>query len=135
MTIIERIRLLEFPRKEYVVIGSGLLDALGLRASRDIDLVVGDQLFQTVRISGRYHLSEKHGEEVLERDDVEIWRSWGAGDELRFEALFAGGVTIDGIRFCHPSVIMRRKQQRGGAKDMRDIELLQRYMREHPTIF
>ncbi len=133
MTFVERVQALGFSANEYVVIGSGLLGALGLRTPQDIDLVVSAGLFKALRSSGMYRLSQRHGEEVLETDDVEIWQTWGAGDEsMSFAALYRGGVTVDGVRFCHPQTIIAKKQARHSEKDVKDIELLKAYLRDRP---
>lgn len=134
MTIINRVVSLGLPLGELVVIGSGLLDALGLRPSRDIDLAVSPALFTRLKSSGEYTLHVKHDEEVLETDGVEIWQSWGNDESLQYEALARRGVTIDGVTFCHPDVIIARKQERGSAKDQRDITLLRRYLATHPAL-
>ena len=40
MTIFQRVRNLHFPLGEYVIIGGGILEALGIRDTRDLDIVV-----------------------------------------------------------------------------------------------
>jgi len=52
MNIIERVQPLELPAVDYIVIGSGVLDALGLRPANDIDLVVSEPLFGRLRQRG-----------------------------------------------------------------------------------
>jgi len=135
MSIIERVKRLECPLDQCVVIGSGLLDALGLRSSGDIDLVVSRELFEKLRLSGEYQLSVRHDQRMLERDDVEIWQTWGNRDELSFEVLYQEGVSVDGVRFSHPSVIIGFKKNRGMEKDSKDVALLEEYICAHPGQF
>lgn len=132
MSIVERVKRLEYPLDQCVVIGSGLLDVLDLRQASDIDLAVSKELFRRLRARDDFRLSVRHGEEVLEKDDVEIWRTWGNGDELTFEALYAGGVSIDGVKFVHPDVLIRFKTRRNSEKDRRDVVLLNAYLSAHP---
>lgn len=135
MTIVERVKALELPLDELVVIGSGLLDALELRTSRDIDLVVSGELFAQLMATGRYRHLRKHDEAVLERGDVEIWRTWGELPDESYDALRRNGIDIDDVRFCSPEVIIRHKQLRATEKDLRDITLLQTYMTTHTNLF
>lgn len=132
MSIIDRVNALGLPDGEYVVIGSGLLDAYGLRAARDVDLVVSDALFQALASDARYR-SEKNdrGVQFLTRRDgdaVEVWRDWFP--DAPFSVLNASAVTVDGVAFAAPEIIIQRKKQRGSQKDMADIALLEGYCHE-----
>ncbi len=135
MTIIERVKALGLPLDEIVVIGSGLLDALHLRESNDIDLVVSEALFIKLQSTSGYTLSYLHGEQRLEKGDVEIWRTWGAREDETYEMLQSEGVEVDGVRFCSPQIIIRHKQERQTPKDVRDTRLLREYLRDHPDTF
>lgn len=84
MGIIERFRTLKLPTDECIVIGSGLLDAWGLRSSDDIDLVVTPHLFEKLQTSGHYTHGTKEDEPFLEKDDCEIWMTWGKEYDFTF---------------------------------------------------
>lgn len=43
-SIIEKIKDLNFPTSQYVVVGSGTLDALGIRKATDIDIAILPEL-------------------------------------------------------------------------------------------
>jgi hypothetical protein len=132
MTIVDRVLQLDLPLDDIVVIGSGLLDALQLRQAHDIDLVVSDAFFAQLKASGEYKVSVKHGEQVLERDDIEIWQTWGNGQDETFEALRRSGVVLQSVTFCSPGVLLRHKRARATAKDLRDVALLENYLDKHP---
>ena len=125
-SIIEKVKALGLPVGEYVVIGSGLLDAWGLRQSRDIDFVVSDPLFEELRSSGKYSVEEKNDGEVLVSGDVEIWTGWKS--DAGFDTLSQSAVKVDGVRFAHPDIIIKRKTERGSEKDLNDIRLLKEYL-------
>ena len=44
-----------------------------------------------------------------------------------FKELYEGGVTIDGVRFAHPNVVIDWKKRRASEKDLKDIALLEEY--------
>jgi hypothetical protein len=124
--LIEKARALNLPKGEYVIIGSGLLDAWGLRTSHDLDLVVSPRQFETLRASGAYRIEEKHGDEVLLADDIEIWRDWKA--DATFAVLNESAIEVEGEKFAHPDIIIKRKTERGSEKDLEDIRLLKEYL-------
>ncbi len=126
MRIVERVVATGLPLDQVIVIGSGILDALHLREARDIDLVVTPGLFQLLKQSGDYSHEVRHDEDVLERNDQEIWTSWDGCD---FEALLSDGTVIDGVQFAHPQFVLDWKQRNGRDKDARDIQLLEKYLR------
>lgn len=129
MTIVDRVKATVLPLDQLVVIGSGVLDALELRRSGDIDLAVSNELFEMLKLSGQYTCVEKYSDEVLLKDDLEIWKNWGLSDDLSFASLYKDGITISGVRFCNPVTVIAQKRARGLPKDLRDIELLEEYIR------
>lgn len=131
MTIIERFLALGLPADQCVVIGSGVLDALGLRPSGDIDLVVTVQLFRELQQSGKWQSKQRHGEVVLLRDDVEVWLSWGSEGKANFSTLRAEGVTIEGVTFAHPGFVLDWKKEKGRQKDLDDVQLLEEYLQQY----
>lgn len=124
MSIVSRVKKLEFPLDELVVIGSGILDALNLREADDIDLVVSGALFETLLKTGNYQHGEKSDERFLIKDDVEIWESWGVTNT--FDSLKADAEIIDGIMFVNRRFLIDWKLHKGRAKDLRDVELLRK---------
>lgn len=125
-SIVARVKALGLPLEEVIVIGSGLLDAYGLRDAHDVDLVVSKELFEQLKQADRFEKEIRHNDEVLLGDDLEIWLDWGAS----FEDLMQQAVTVDGVRFAAPETIIEHKQQRGSEKDLNDIRLLREYMNE-----
>jgi hypothetical protein len=128
MSIITRIRALGLPEDQIVVIGGGLLDAYGLRGANDIDLVVTPALFSQLEALGTYEKGSRGAEQYLINDDVDIWQSWGEGND--FAKLHSSGVMVDGIMFVNPQFLIEQKRERGTEKDLRDIALLEGYLRE-----
>lgn len=128
MSILTRVRALNLPTDQIIVIGSGLLDAYGLRRAGDIDLVVTSELFTKLSSTGQYKQEEKNGEAYLVKDNLEVWLDWGGGHD--FTKLQNEGVVIEGITFVNPLFLIERKRERGTDKDKQDIALLEGYLRE-----
>jgi hypothetical protein len=123
-----RVKASGLPLDEVVVIGSGLLDAYGLRASRDIDLVVSGNLFKTLEQNPSYQKQfPRENTEVLIKGEFEIWLDWPPADFLQLKK---DAVNVDGVFFVNPQFLIERKRERGSAKDLADITLLEGYLNE-----
>ncbi len=129
MNFIERVKELNFPLDQLVVIGSGLLDAYGLRAADDIDLVVSDELYDKLKQAGDYKESIKHDEPYLAGDKLEIWKTWGS--KYNYQTIKSISITIEGVNFVNPDLLIVKKREQGRDKDLADIKLLEQYRYEH----
>jgi hypothetical protein len=129
MGITKRFFELNLPPEHCVVIGSGLLDALNLRESSDIDLVVSEELFERLRQADGWQAEVKYGETVLTKGDAEVWLSWGSRGTPNFKQLYEQGVSIDGVRFVDPVFLLNWKKDRASDKDLRDVKLLEEYLK------
>lgn len=124
--VLDALKQLELPSGQYVVIGSGLLDVYGLRESSDVDLAVSEQLFDELKQRLNVPVKTRDGMPYLEYGVFEIWLGWYS--DMPFSSLKETAVTVDGVLFAHPEIIIQRKRERGLSKDMADIELLKEYL-------
>lgn len=128
-SIMDRIRALALPDDQYVVAGSGIMDALGLRESRDIDLIVSDDLFVELRSRGWKRFTE-HEEYVLKYGDAEAWLTLPyEGKAMTANDLLSVSVQIEEVRFISPEFLRDWKQVKQRPKDIKDIALLEEYLR------
>ena len=58
--IIDKIKELNFPSGEYVVVGSGILSALGIRESNDIDIAVLPKLHRELVANEEWKKDERY---------------------------------------------------------------------------
>lgn len=130
MSVVERVKQLAVPLDSVVVIGSGLLDAWGLRQSHDVDLVVTRELFDRLAQDPRFTHGERNGERFLIDAPYEVWESWGPDEAGSFASLWRDGLTIDEVRFVSPEFLIRWKRARGSEKDINDSELLETRLRD-----
>ena len=122
-----------------IVIGSGILNALGIRESKDIDLVVTPEEY--VRLSSRVQFKkEEYRGRVLLRDDLfEIGTEWGVlGKNLSFGDLLTDTCVIDGVRYITPEFLLSVKQswEKAGEareKDLADIALIEAHLARGST--
>lgn len=128
-SILDRIRALALPDDQYVVAGSGVMDALGLRESRDIDLIVTPELFEELRVRGWRRFTE-HDEYVLKYGDAEALLTFPHdGRAMTRDDLLAHSVQIEEVTFVSPEFLRDWKQAKQRPKDIKDIGLLEEYLR------
>ena len=119
-----------------VVIGSGILSALNLRASTDIDIVVPDTEYSRLADKKQFTKRQNHGREILDDGLFEIGTSWGVlGKDQTFDDLQKQSVVIDGVRYVTIEFLLAVKKSwlqddDVRQKDVDDIELIEKYLKE-----
>lgn len=118
-----------------VVIGSGILNALGIRESNDIDAVVSEETFEVLKSKNELTLDASKGEALLTNDLFEIWTEWEVlGKKYKFSDLSAESTIVDGVRYNSLDFLFRVKNnwvKDGSAreKDKRDVELINNFLK------
>lgn len=127
MNVFQRIEELDLPAADFIVEGSGVLDALGIRKSRDLDVVVNESTFEQLQKRGftRQNLGEIP---YVEKGDIEAWLNF---DGKNFDELMEEAVQIKGYNFSSLDLIISWKQRRGLDKDKKDLELIDKYLKEN----
>lgn len=131
MNIIEDVKKLNLPLGEYVVIGSGILDVLGLRVAHDIDISVVPELYEQLMASKTWEEEVHYGKIFLKKDNIEVnpELSWQGYATTTQEAISSATV-IDGIPFMNLQELRKFKKALGREKDIADIALIDAYMAE-----
>lgn len=131
MSIIEKVKKLNLPLGQYVVIGSGILDALGIRSANDIDLTVLPELHENLRSTGLWKEENRYGKIFLLQEVIEINPdiSWDAYPVSTEEVIKTAHV-IDGVPFMNLDELIRFKTALGREKDFEDIERILDYKKE-----
>jgi 8-oxo-dGTP diphosphatase len=131
MNIIQKIKELNFPKDQYVVVGSGILDVLGIRKSNDIDIAVTESLHKKLKESGEWEEHKRYEliRVFLKKDVYEIipqlnWENYNTTTE---EAI-SSAIIIDDIPFMNLNELIKFKTAMGREKDFKDIELIKEYL-------
>lgn len=126
--VIEIIKRLDLTKDEFVVIGGGVMEALGLRDTHGVDMVVSEAVYRRYRDEHAWHeYIQDNGKRILVHHGYHMMRSW-LGDDLR--ALLPSSKVIEGIRFMSPSRMIKTKRRLGRKKDLEDVKLLRAYLRD-----
>ena len=125
----DKVKALNLPLDQIIVIGSGILDQLGIRPASDIDLAASSDLMK--------NLSEESGDWIKKFDDnqrfyfvkddgsAEVWDGWEFnGQVVSYGELLSQLVEYDDVRFVDLKFLRKWKSWRGREKDVRDVELI-----------
>jgi len=117
-----------------VIIGSGILSALNLRESKDIDVVVTEEKYKRLVDNSRLKKEQNHGREILSDDLFEIGTSWTVvGNTWKFDNLLNHSIIIDGVRYNTIEFLLDAKRRwiadgEGREKDTNDVKLIEQYL-------
>ena len=129
----KRAKNIGVPTDQFVVIGGGLLDVLGIRAAQDVDAVLSRQAFDSLLDNDEWTLGDSPTGQFLAKDGYELWRDWSSdgSDHPDFDDLLPSTVMIEGVRYVTPEYLIARKRQMGRDKDFEDIRKLESYLEDH----
>jgi hypothetical protein len=127
--ILEKIKTLNFPLGQYVVIGSGLLAILKIRPAKDIDISVLPELYEKLYKSEKWQKEKRWDKVFLKKDNIEInpQLSWSDYKTSTEEAIKSATI-IDNIPFLNLGELKKFKEALGRDKDKEDIKLIDDYL-------
>ncbi|MBI2595214.1 hypothetical protein HYW46_00575 [Candidatus Daviesbacteria bacterium] len=117
--LLKKLKALNLPRDEFVVVSSGSMAVRGIRDARDLDILVTDKLWSS--LSEKYPIKNENGIDKIEvhSKDIEIL---GAGSIFRdssiasLEEIFRSADIFDGIRYINLELLKKFKQKWAGKK-------------------
>ena len=128
-TFADKVKALDLPLDQIIVIGSGILDQLGIRPASDIDLAASYDLMKKLSEESS-DWSKKFGYNqrfyfVKDDGSAEVWDGWDFdGQAVSYDDLLDYAVKYDGVRFVDLEFLRKWKSWRGREKDVRDVELI-----------
>lgn len=135
MTIFKKVKNLELPIGQYVVFGSGPLEAYGIRQANDIELFVTKELYIKLKASGWEEKEwPNEGGHYLQKDDFEADDTWHYGDyNPTPEELIAKAQIINGVPFAPLEEVRDWKLAFGRTKDIEDVKMIVDYFSNPKT--
>ena len=134
-TFAERVKELGLPLDQIIIIGSGILDQLGIRQSADIDVATNREALEEIaRSDGWVEKLDKNQRQYLVKYDgsVEIWDGWEIdGRIVEYGELLYYAVEYDGVKFVNLDFLRRWKSWRGREKDIQDVRLIDEWRAKH----
>lgn len=127
--LLKELKDLDLPSGEYVVVGSGALGARGIREPKDFDILVSNSLWS--QLSQRHPVVSEHSVEKIKLGNLEILGNgsiYRDGGIASIEEQIKTADTIESFPFLRLDLLKRFKQKIGREKDMKDIELIDKYL-------
>lgn len=128
--IFESVKNLKLPLGKFALFGSGPLGVRGIRESDDADIIVTADLFNKLKNDPGWKADiNKNGNEVLLRENMEVFRNWSPGD-WNIDDLIKDAEIIEGLLFVKLEHVLRWKKIYGREKDLKDLELIESYLQK-----
>lgn len=127
---------LDLSSDEYLIMGSGIMFALGIRPLEDLDdldLFVPNSTFERVKTLGEilyYEPWDSYHIFLFDRK-VEIWNGWGPKD-YSFTNLYKNALHVGKYTFECIEDVLEWKTTMGREKDMKHIEMIKNYLKQSP---
>ena len=124
--IFEKVKELNLPFGKYVIVGSGMLDALGIRPASDIDIAVTKDLAEELKEDNTWQKEEHYDQTFLQKNIFTIipklnWEKY----DITTEEAIKSALVINGIPFMSLEHILKFKKALNREKDIKDIKLLE----------
>ena len=126
---ISKVKALNLPEGHYMITGSAILEILGIRKAKDIDILVSPELFVELESKRGWVRNIKYPTTI---DNLE--HTAGAKQSLDFmkenyslRDVLAKATIIDKIPFMGLEMLLNAKKQLGREKDLNDIKLIEYY--------
>lgn len=127
--IITKVKALNLPKGGYIVFGSCPMALAGIRESSDIDMLVSPQLFSELKNQGWKVLQKGPKDNPLVKDDFEAHPNWNFSKyKPTLAHLLSSAQIVDGVPFASLGEVRKWKSASGRPKDLKDIELIDKYL-------
>lgn len=126
MDIMQRVVEFDLPKDSYIVVGSGILGALGIRKAGDIDLIVSQEVYDRLEGQNGWSYGKWSDQTVLQQDVFDIGTDW-YGESVH--DLLQRAEYINDIPYMNLDDVYAWKKSRGQAKDVADLRLIDTYRR------
>jgi hypothetical protein len=129
------LKKLELPTDQYVIIGSGALGIRNIKEIGDIDIMVSPELWIT--LSKKYEITNENGVKKIIFPDgiIEAFYEgsfYTAPEDLQAPSIpsrIENAELIEGLPFDSIETVLYYKRKNGREKDLKDILLIEQWMR------
>lgn len=131
--LLNELKTLNLPADQYAVTASGTLAVRGIREASDLDIVVLDHLWEI--LSNKYHV--EHGAELdkIKIGNIEFLANFKPNDAfvaISVPEQIQTADIINGVRYVQLSIVRKFKESMTRAKDLKDIKLIDAYLKNNP---
>jgi hypothetical protein len=129
-SILSELKKIALPDGSYMVMGSGILDALDIRRAHDIDLVVNQYAFDQLLATGWDKKITSGGQHGIKHGVFEAYSDWTDDDGTvkTVNELLVDAQWVNGVPFNSLAKLSLYKTRRGQEKDLNDLVLIQQFI-------
>lgn len=135
--LITYLQSLDVSRDDFAIFGSGPMFAVGIRPIDeldDIDIIANEKAWVQFQNYGDVVVDETKdwGQEKIYLQDgqIEIFNDWGPS-AYDVNDLINNSMVVDNLRFIQLETVIVWKKEMGREKDLRHIEMIQKYLQQH----
>lgn len=129
-SLIKKLLLLNLPKDDYAVFGSGPMFAHGIKELRDVDLIARGKAWEKAERIGRVEKAKIRGGKVVYVDnEIEIFNFWGPG-KWDIDDLIDSAEIFEGIRFVKLGNVLKWKRLIARPKDFEHIKMIEKFMKD-----
>ena len=114
--------LKELPSNQYAIFGAGPMAIRGIRESKDLDVVVKDDLYKKLL---KKYKETKSGQIKIARIEIFSPKAVLINNSNK---VIDRAETIQGFKFIKLDDLIKWKKKMGREKDFKDIELIKEYL-------
>ena len=130
MRLLEELKHLDLNPGSFIVVGSGILEVLGIRDAIDIDVIVDPRGLRKLATAGWAQNDALRGKQVLQHGRFEASTTWTSPEgELTIRELAPHSIDVDGYLFIGLPFLLRWKKALRRPKDLTDIGLIEAYLK------
>ena len=126
--LFNKVKEIGLPLGKYAIFGSGPMGIRELRECRDLDIIVTEDIYNIYKNNSGWELKKCDKSEYLEKDNIELWKNWSPSD-WNINQLIKNAEIIDDLPFVRLEEVLRWKKILGREKDLEDIKIIERYLK------
>ncbi len=130
--LLTKLKSLNLPIGQYVIISSGVMAVREIREANDLDIVVTRSLWK--KLVSKYNTEGTNHRLVIRPDpNIEILGpAYDPSQDLfDVDELVSDCEVINGVSYLKLETVKKIKEKMGRDKDLKDIELINQYLRTH----
>ena len=131
LSVLDELRELALPDGSYMVMGSGILEAIGIRKADDVDLVVSDEVYIQLKEAGWEERVASNGSAGIQQGVFQAYDRWTDETTVKkLDELLVDAEWVNGVAFNSLAKLSLYKARRGRTKDFADLVLIQEYLQQ-----
>ena len=124
MKYLNELGSLNLPAGKFAIFGSGPMAIRGIRESKDLDIIVKQDVWDS--LIKKYPMLLHSNPTCLKIGNIEVYKDWLELSD-RINEIIDGAETIANFPYVQLKYVVEWKTQFGREKDLKDIELIQKY--------